>query len=74
MQLRALGFDVTYSTLPSELPDPVPFQQDTADLATTAPPRGSGLATLSVGRVMDRFRTLFGGKAARRCSTGPDPT
>jgi pimeloyl-ACP methyl ester carboxylesterase len=64
-QLRALGFDVTYSTPPSELPDPVPFEQDTADRAYGgAAARRWWLAMLSVGRVMDRFRTPFGGKSS----------
>ena len=64
-QLRALGFDVTYSTVPSELPDPVPFEQDTADRAYDgAAARRWWLAMLAVGRVMDRFRTPFGGKSS----------
>jgi len=53
-QLRAPGVDVTYSTVPSELPDPVPFAQDTADRAYDgAAVRRWWLAMLSVGRVMD---------------------
>jgi hypothetical protein len=64
-QLRALGVDVTYSTVPSELPDPVPFEQDTADRAYDgAAARRWWLAMMSVGRVMDRFRTPFGGKSS----------
>jgi Family of unknown function (DUF5996) len=64
-QLRALGIDVTYSTMPSERPDPVPFEQDTADRAYDgAAARRWWLAMLSVGRVMDRFRTPFGGKSS----------
>jgi hypothetical protein len=64
-QLRALDLDVTYSTVPSELPDPVPFEQDTADRAYDgAAAQRWWLAMLSVGRVMDRFRTPFGGKSS----------
>ena len=74
-QLRGLGCDVTYSTVPSELPDPVPFEQDTADrVYDGAAARRWWLAMLSVGRVMDSFRTPFGGRAARCCSTGGDST
>jgi hypothetical protein len=63
--LRALGFDVTYPTVPSELPDPVPFEQDTADRACDgAAARRWWLAMLSVARVMDRFRTPFGNKSS----------
>ena len=63
-QLRALDVDVTYSTAPSELPDPVPFEQDTAHRAYDgAAARRWWLAMLSVGQVMDRSRTPFGGKS-----------
>ncbi len=62
-QLQALDVDVTYSTAPSNLPDPVPFEQDTAHRAYDgAAARRWWLAMLSVGRVIDRSRTPFGGK------------
>jgi hypothetical protein len=52
-------------TTPSERPDPVPFEQDTADRAYDgAAARRWWLAMLSVGRVMDRFRTPFGAKSS----------
>ncbi len=63
-QLRALDVDVTYSTAASELPDPVPFEQDTAHRAYDgAAARRWWLAMVSVGQVMDRSRTPFGGKS-----------
>jgi len=44
---------------------PVPFEQDTADRAYDgAAARRWWLAMLSVSRVMDRFRTPFGGKSS----------
>lgn len=62
-QLQALDVDVTYSTVPSELPDPVPFEQDTVHRAYDGvAARRWWPAMLSVGRVMNRFRTPFGGK------------
>jgi Family of unknown function (DUF5996) len=64
-QLKALDVDVTYSTVPSELPDPVPFEQDTVHRAHDGAAAWRWwLAMLSVGRVMDRFRTPIGGKSS----------
>jgi hypothetical protein len=56
-QLRALGFDVTYSTVPSELPGPVPFEQDT---------RGPGLRRC-------RRAAVVAGDAVRRPGHGQVP-
>ena len=74
-QLRALGSDVTYSTVPSELPDPVPFEQDTADRAYDGTPRGGGGSRCcpSAGSWTGSGRRSAV-RAARCCSTGADST
>ena len=63
--LRELGVDVLFSSLPSEIPDPVRFDQDTVhDAYDRAAVQRWWHAALSVARVIERFRTPFGGKSS----------
>ncbi len=63
--LAGLGITVRYSTRPAELPDPVPFEQDTVhDSYDPAAAARWWRAMLAVSRVIDVFRSGFGGKSS----------
>ncbi len=63
--LTTLEIDVTISTLPVELPEPINFEKDTvhASYDRTAVQKWWRIM-LATGRVMDRFRTPFHGKSS----------
>jgi Family of unknown function (DUF5996) len=63
--LRSLDIDVEINPLPSEVPDPVRFDHDTANASydSDVVRRWWG-AMLSVERVIQRFRTGFAGKSS----------
>ena len=63
--LSSLGIEVSINPLPSEVPDPTPFDEDTA--RAVYDPEAAGRwwqAMLSVDRVIQRFRTGYTGKSS----------
>lgn len=63
--LTSLGIDVAISTLPAELPNAIPFEQDTTHAAyDKTAVHNWWRIMLATGRIMDRFRTPFHGKSS----------
>ncbi|MDJ0953029.1 MAG: DUF5996 family protein [Acidimicrobiia bacterium] len=63
--LSAVGMPVSVNRLPSEIADPVPFDEDTRDLAfDLEQARLLWLALVQASRVMGRFRAGFRGKSS----------
>jgi hypothetical protein len=63
--LLDLGVDVHLSSLPAEVPDPVRFDRDTVHAAyDRVAVQRWWRAALSVARVIERYRTPFGGKSS----------
>jgi hypothetical protein len=63
--LRALGIEPVISTLPAEMPDPVPFERDEQHAAYDGEAAQRWWrACLSIERVIQRFRTPFHGKSS----------
>ena len=64
-QLAALGIEVTINTIPSELPDGIPFEHDEAHRSYDAEPvHRFWRALLQADRVMKQFRAGFRGKCS----------
>lgn len=63
--LRDLGINLTINTTPSEIPNPIPFEQDTAHASYDAVwVQRWWRVQLSVAQVIERYRTPFHGKSS----------
>ena len=63
--LSELGIDVAINSTPSEVEDPIPFEQDSSHASYDADAVARWWrAMLAVERVIQRFRTGFGGKSS----------
>jgi len=63
--LKSLGIEVTISTMPAELPNPTPFDQDTTHASYgKAAVHNWWRIMLASARVMEKFRTPFHGKSS----------
>jgi len=63
--LQELGIEVAITTLPSEVPDPIPFDQDEGHRSYDPEPVGRWWQImLQISLVLDRYRSSFAGKSS----------